>query len=130
MINIKYGCHKNHYILFNINVFVNKEDLQSRKDGSLATVLPTENMGPKTPKVYISYSWSSEDHQKWIIKLAEDLMTNGVEVKLDVWDLKEGHDIYDFMESMVKDPEIDRVLVICDKGYFEKAETRKGGVGT
>jgi len=84
----------------------------------------------KTPKVYISYSWSSEDHQKWIIKLAEDLMANGVEVKLDLWDLKEGHDIYDFMESMVKDPEIDRVLVICDKGYFEKAETRKGGVGT
>lgn len=34
------------------------------------------------------------------------------------------------MESMVQDSSIDKVLIICDKGYKEKADDREGGVGT
>lgn len=33
------------------------------------------------------------------------------------------------MEQLVNDPEIDRVLIICDKVYVEKANSRSGGVG-
>jgi hypothetical protein len=66
-------------------------------------------------KVFISYSWSSEDHQKWVLDLANKLMSDGVEVILDRWDLKPGQDKYHFMEQMVKDEAITKVLVICDR---------------
>lgn len=34
------------------------------------------------------------------------------------------------MEKMVLSPDIDKILIICDKGYQEKANENKGGVGT
>jgi hypothetical protein len=49
---------------------------------------------------------------------------------LDKWDLKEGHDAYAFMERMVSDSEIKKVILICDRAYAEKANGRTGGVGT
>lgn len=81
-------------------------------------------------KVFISYCWTSSEHENWVYNLAERLMNDGVEVKYDKWDLKEGQDKYAFMESMVNDDTINKVLVICDKGYKEKADKRCGGVGT
>ena len=81
-------------------------------------------------KVFISYSWTTPAHEEWVINLAERLMSDGVEVVIDKWDLKEGHDLFDFMESMVKSPEINKVLIILDKAYCEKADSRSGGVGT
>lgn len=81
-------------------------------------------------KVFISYSWTSPSHERWVLELAERLMLNGVNVILDKWDLSEGQDKYKFMESMVQDKTIDKVLIICDRGYKEKADDREGGVGT
>ncbi len=78
------------------------------------------------PKIFISYSWSSEEK---VLELAKRLCSDGVDVVLDKWDLKEGNDKYVFMEQCVTDPEIKKVLIICDKVYAEKANTRKGGVG-
>lgn len=84
----------------------------------------------ETPKIFISYCWSSPDHQDWVINLAERLISDGVDVIFDKWNLKEGQDKYNFMESMVKSEDINRVLIILDKMYSEKAEKRSGGVGT
>jgi hypothetical protein len=81
-------------------------------------------------KVFISYSWTSPDHEEWVLNLSKRLMSDGVDVVIDKWYLKEGQDIYDFMESMVKSPEISKVLIILDKKYTEKADSRSGGVGT
>ena len=58
------------------------------------------------------------------------LVSNGVEVKYDKWDLKKGQDKYSFMESMVQDETIEKVLIICEHGYKEKSDKREGGVGT
>lgn len=82
------------------------------------------------PKLFISYSWSSQDHEAWVIQLATDLRESGIDVVLDKWDLKEGHDAHAFMERMVSDPEIKKVALICDKTYVDKADGRSGGVGT
>lgn len=82
------------------------------------------------PKVFISYSWSTPTHERWVLDLAEELIESGINVILDKWDLKPGQDSIDFMEQMVKDPSIDKVLIISDKGYAEKADNRSGGVGT
>ncbi|MBC1247366.1 SEFIR domain-containing protein [Listeria booriae] len=81
-------------------------------------------------KVFISYSWTTEDHKRWVRELAENLLANGVDVVLDVWNLKPGQEKYAFMESMVTSKGIDKVLIICDRGYKEKADDRTGGVGT
>lgn len=83
------------------------------------------------PKVFISYSWTNKDHEQWVLDLAERLMQDGVNVILDKWDLKEGQDTFAFMESMVRSAEkIDKVLIICDRGYKDKSNSRLGGVGT
>ncbi len=83
-----------------------------------------------SPKLFISYSWTTPDHEAWVIQFATKLSESGIDVILDKWDLKEGHDSYAFMEKMVADPEINKVLLICDKGYVDKADDRSGGVGT
>ncbi len=82
------------------------------------------------PKVFISYSWTNPGHEDWVINLAERLVSDGVDVIIDKWNLREGQDKYNFMESMVKSEDINRVLIILDKKYSEKAEQRAGGVGT
>lgn len=84
----------------------------------------------KEYQVFISYSWTTSEHEKWVYELARRLMEHGINVRFDKWDLKPGQDKYKFMESMVQDENIDKVLIICDKGYKEKADKRKGGVGT
>lgn len=87
-------------------------------------------MSEENPKLFISYSWSSPEHEQWVIKLASDLRDSGVDVILDKWDLKEGQDAHAFMEKMVVDPSIEKVAIVCDRIYAEKANKRSGGVGT
>jgi hypothetical protein len=82
------------------------------------------------PKVFISYSWTTQEHMQWVIDLATELRDNGVDVILDKWDLREGHDAIAFMERMVIDPEIRKVVLVCDRMYKEKTDGRSGGVGT
>lgn len=84
----------------------------------------------KNPKIFISYSWSSPAHQKFVIDIAEKLTTDGIVVIIDKWDLKEGQDKYVFMEKMVTDPTMNKVLIFSDKKYTEKSDKKTGGVGT
>lgn len=84
----------------------------------------------RSPRAFVSYSWSSTAHEQWVIDLAEKLTADGVHVIIDKWDLKEGQDKYAFMERIVTDPGIQKVLMICDRQYAQKADDRKGGVGT
>lgn len=81
------------------------------------------------PKVFISYSWSSPAHQLLVQSWAEQLVADGIDVVLDIYDLKEGHEKYAFMERMVTDSSVTHVLVMCDQKYSEKADGRKAGVG-
>ena len=88
------------------------------------------NREETAPKLFISYSWTTPEHVDWAIELATDLRESGVDVILDKWHLREGHDGHAFMEQMVTNKEIKKVLLICDKGYVGKANEREGGVGT
>lgn len=82
------------------------------------------------PKLFISYSWSDTEHEQWVVDLATELRESGVDVILDKWDLKEGHDAVAFMEQMVTDPDIKKVAIVADEKYAAKADGRAGGVGT
>ncbi len=89
----------------------------------------TNNTTPK-PRAFISYSWTSPEHINRVVSLAERLVGDGVDVVLDQWDLKEGHDKIVFMEKMVTDTTVNKVIVVSDRRYAEKADGREGGVGT
>lgn len=80
-------------------------------------------------KVFISYSWGTKDHQDWVQNFGTRLMSDGIDVTLDRWSAREGHDISFFMETMVKKDLYDKVLIISDKNYSNKANDRNGGVG-
>ena len=81
------------------------------------------------PKVFISYSWHPKENQQKVKQLAEQLTADGVHVLIDIWDLQDGHDKNAYMERMVNDPSVQKVLLICNKEYAEKANSREGGVG-
>ncbi|MBD9406591.1 TIR domain-containing protein [Acidovorax sp. ACV02] len=82
------------------------------------------------PRLFISYSWSNPQHEQWVLDLASELVSSGIDVVLDKWDLREGHDAIAFMEKMVTDPSISKVALVCDEVYVTKADGRAGGVGT
>lgn len=84
----------------------------------------------KPPKVFISYSWTSEEHRQRVINIARQLAHDGIHPIIDEWDLQAGQDIYAFMEKMVTDQSVDFVLLMCDPAYAAKADARHGGVGT
>ncbi len=83
----------------------------------------------KIPRVFISYSWTSQDYKKYVMDVAYALRNRGVDTIIDSYDLMPGDDKYVFMERIVNDPSIDKVLILCDRGYKEKANNRSGGVG-
>ena len=90
---------------------------------------PTPPAAP-SPKVFISYSWTTPAHQNRVRGWAEHLIQDGVEVIFDQFDLKEGQDKFHFMEKMVTDGTVTHVLVCSDRLYAEKADNRTAGVGT
>ncbi|MCY4383866.1 MAG: TIR domain-containing protein [Nitrospinae bacterium] len=81
-------------------------------------------------KVFVSYSWSSNEHEEWVLRFATNLRQSGVDAILDKWDLREGHEANAFMEKMVSDPEITKVVIVSDRIYSERSDSRKGGAGT
>jgi hypothetical protein len=82
---------------------------------------------PPAPKVFISYSWDSDQHREWTRELAERLRGDGSNVTLDQWHLAPGDQMAEFMERAVR--ENDLVLIICTPRYKQKSDERSGGVG-
>lgn len=83
---------------------------------------------PKRPVLFISYSWTTPDHEQRVLELAEELRsTQRLDVRLDKWHLLTGDDSLEFMEREID--EADKVLIVSDCAYVEKANTRKSGAG-
>jgi len=79
------------------------------------------------PKAFVSYSWDSQDHKHWVLRLSERLRSDGVDVCLDQWELAPGDQLPRFMEQAIRDN--DFVLVVCTPQYKRKSDAREGGVG-
>ncbi|RYX86992.1 TIR domain-containing protein [bacterium] len=84
-------------------------------------------MKKKSIKVFISYSWDNDEHEYWVINLANKLREKGIDVILDKYEIRLGNDLNHFMEKSVT--KSDRVLMIFTPNYKLKAEKRRGGVG-
>jgi TIR domain len=97
------------------------------------TVIKSENPGTLAiseegnPRVFISYSWDSDEHQEWVLTLATRLRQEGVDVVLDEWNLGLGENRFHFMERSVVSAEF--ILLVCTPIYAEKSNDREGGVG-
>jgi hypothetical protein len=81
----------------------------------------------RPPSVFISYSWDSTHHKKWVLQLTERLIRNGVRVWIDQLNLRPGESLTRFMEARIKSS--GHVLVICTPSYAKRANKRLGGVG-
>lgn len=78
-------------------------------------------------RVFVSYTHGPDDHQKWVRDFATFLRSNGIDARLDAWHLRAGMDLPQFMANELA--QADRVIVVSDEHYVEKADGRVGGVG-
>jgi hypothetical protein len=78
-------------------------------------------------RVFISYTKTSIEHQDWVRELAKHLRENGIDARLDIWHLRPGMDLPQWMCNELD--QADRVLIICNEEYAFKAMGRLGGVG-
>lgn len=103
--------------------------------GFIPPVPPPPFIAPPPPppaaaavKVFISYSWDSQEHKEWVEGLAKYLrVQHGIDATIDTWDLSGGQDLTMYMEASIKSA--DRVLVIYTESAVNKAATRSGGIG-
>lgn len=79
------------------------------------------------PTAFVSYSWDDEEHKEWVLEFARRLRREGVDAKLDRWDVSLGDPLPQFMETAIRTN--DFVLTILTPAYREKSDGRKGGVG-
>lgn len=82
---------------------------------------------PKSPKVFLSYSWDDDTHKKWVRDFAVRLRGDGVDATLDRWGVAPGGQLPEYMECSVR--ENDFVLIVCTPKYKSRSDNRTGGVG-
>lgn len=81
----------------------------------------------KNPRVFISYTSGSHENAMWVRGLTCRLREKGVDARMDFFHLKPGYDLPQWMTNELI--MADKVLLICDKYYAQKADSRNGGVG-
>lgn len=81
----------------------------------------------RNPRVFISYTGVDSNNRNWVKGLACRLRSNGINARVDMFHLKPGQDLPQWMTNELI--MADKVLLICDKYYAQKADNRNGGVG-
>ncbi|MGA7194032.1 MAG: toll/interleukin-1 receptor domain-containing protein [Anaerolineales bacterium] len=80
-----------------------------------------------SPRVFVSYAGTNPENKKWVELLATYLRENGVNARLDIWHLQHGMDLPQWMCNELQIA--DRVIIVSDEAYAQKANGRHGGVG-
>jgi len=78
------------------------------------------------PRVFISYTGNSENNRNWVKNLCIKLRQNGVDARCDIFHLKLGQDLPQWMTNEIV--LANKVLLICDKYYLSKIDSHRGGV--
>lgn len=80
------------------------------------------------PKVFISYSWDSEEHKDWVKQLWKTLRVNGVDASIDEVETQTGTiDLNRMMVEGIKNN--DYIIVVLTENYARKSDNFQGGVG-
>ncbi|MFL6259818.1 MAG: toll/interleukin-1 receptor domain-containing protein [Thermoanaerobaculia bacterium] len=86
------------------------------------------SMSPSAPRVFISYTWDSENHKRWVKELGARLRSAaGIKVVLDEWETELGDQLPHFMERAIRESQF--VLCVCTPRYKERFDARTGGAG-
>lgn len=80
-----------------------------------------------TTKIFVSYSWESPEHLKWVSELSEELSRYNINCVVSQKDLHAGEEITRFMEESLTD--IPVCIAVCSSSYTHKANRRSDGVG-
>jgi hypothetical protein len=88
-----------------------------------------EDVSPKREhlRVFLSYTNIDSEHKKWVESLATFLRQNGINARVDFWHLRHGMDLPQWMANELQLAE--KVIIISDERYKQKADGRHGGVG-
>lgn len=78
------------------------------------------------PTVFVSYAWE-DDVKRWVQDFATRLRADGVDARIDRWDIALGDQLTEYMEASIR--KNDFVLIICTPLYKSKSDARQGGVG-
>ncbi len=82
----------------------------------------------KNPRVFISYCGFDGDNTIWVDGLTKRLRKNGIDARIDLYDISAGTDLPSWMTSEILQAE--KVILVCDKIYVERANLMKpSGVG-
>ncbi|MCA0249184.1 MAG: toll/interleukin-1 receptor domain-containing protein [Proteobacteria bacterium] len=94
----------------------------------LRIVQPTKQNQPRMPlRVFISHTSTEASATDWVKNLALFLIEQGIQARLDRFHLRRGMDLPQWMCNELA--MANKVIVICDEKYKEKADGRLGGVG-
>ncbi len=107
----------------NLRVFVLSKEIYNQ----LSEKNHLNDSSIKNPRVFISYTGEDPDNRQWVKTLACKLRENGINARVDIFHLKPGNDLPQWMTNELI--MADKVLLICDQCYVKKADSRNGGVG-
>ena len=79
-----------------------------------------------SPSVFLAYAHEGVEHATWVTSLAANLISNGIDVTADFYDLRGGFSLPKFMEQIGRK---DKVVMICTPTYKTKADSEEGGTG-
>jgi hypothetical protein len=78
-------------------------------------------------KVFISYKWEDDVHNRWVEGFATDLRAAGIDAKLDKWEVRLGDSFTDYMTAKIADADV--VLFIMTSRSVAAAEAPTGAGG-
>lgn len=79
-------------------------------------------------RVFISYSWDSDEHQEWVLHLANRLRAKGLIADTDIFETQDKSVHLDrMMVEKVRDS--DFIIIVLTENYARKADNFEGGVG-
>lgn len=116
------SCFENE-VSINLRIFAFSKDIYLNLIGNITKKVSFVY----NPRVFISYTGEDPENRKWVKNFVCKLRENGVNARVDMYHLKPGHDLPQWMTNELI--MADKVLLICDKYYVKKADSRNGGVG-
>jgi hypothetical protein len=81
----------------------------------------------QAPKVFISYSWDSEQHKQNVLAFAQQLMAQGIDVALDQFEQFPAQGWANWMLDQIE--ECDFVLIVCTETYNRRVRRKEDGRG-
>jgi hypothetical protein len=105
-------------------VHVLHKDVFDRLRGNRKVIAGKPN---ESIRVFISHTSSTDEGVEWVKDLALYLIDNGIQARLDRFHLRRGMDLPQWMCNELAMAQ--KVIIVCDETYKQKADGRLGGVG-